>query len=76
MLGAFGAVASSVGGVFLVFRGLDVFGCESVSFSSDFTTCFSNPDFGAMPGTVAGAGLVAVGAALFMFALIRLATIK
>ena len=76
MLGAFGAVAASVGGVFLVFRGIDVFDCRSVSFSSQFTTCYANPDFGAMTGSVAGVGLVAVGAALFMFSLIRLASIK
>ncbi len=76
MLGGFGAVVSSVGGVFLVFRGIDVFDCRSVSFSSEFTTCYPNTDFGAMTGAVAGIGLVAVGTGLFIFALVRLASIK
>ncbi len=75
MLGGFGALVSSVGGVFLVFRGIDVFDCRSVSFSSDFTTCYPN-DFGAMTGAIAGFGLVAAGTGLFIFALVRLASIK
>ncbi len=75
MLGGFGALVSSVGGVFLVFRGIDVFDCRSVSFSSEFTTCYPN-DFGAMTGAIAGIGLVAVGTGLFIFALVRLASIK
>ena len=75
MLGALAALASSVGGVFLVFQGIQVFECGSVSFSGGFTTCYTS-DLGAVNGTVAGVGLVAVGAALFIFALIRMATIK
>ena len=76
MFGGFGAIVSSVGGVFLVFRGIDVFDCRSVSFSSEFTTCYPNTDFGAMAGAVAGIGLVAVGTGLFIFALVRLASIR
>ena len=75
MLGAIAALASSVGGVFLAFRDIQVFDCRSVSFSGTSTTCYSN-DLGAVNGTVAGVGLVAIGAALFIFALIRMATIK
>ena len=74
-MGAIVALAASVGGAFLAFRGVQVFDCRSVSFSDTFTTCYPN-DFGAMSGTVAGVGLVAVGAGLFMFALYSLATIK
>lgn len=75
MLGGLGAIAAMAGGTFLVFRGIAVFNCRSVSFSSNFTTCYPS-DLGSMPGVVAGGGLVVVGAALFMFALIRLAAIK
>ncbi len=74
-MGTIGVLAASVGGAFLAFRGIQVFDCRSVSFSDSFTTCYAN-DLGDMSGTVAGGGLVAVGAALFMFALYRLATIK
>ena len=75
MFGAIAALAASVGGVFLAFRGIQVLDCRSVSFSGKFTTCYPS-DLGAMSGTVAGVGLVGVGAALFIFALIRMATIK
>ena len=76
MLGSLGALASAVGGTFLVFRGIDVFDCQSVSLSSKLTACYPNTDFGSMSGEVAGVGLVVVGVALFMFALIRMATIR
>ena len=76
MLGTLGALASAVGGAFLVFRGIDVFDCQSVSFSRKLTSCYPTTDFGSMTGEVAGVGLVVVGVALFMFALIRMATIR
>lgn len=72
MLFSFAAMA--VGGV-LVFRGLNVIGCESVSFSRDFTTCYSH-DLGAMPGHVAGLGLIAVGIVIFFAAMMKLSTVK
>ncbi len=76
MLKAFGALVSAVAGVTLVFHGIDVFDCQSVSFSSRLTTCFPNTDFGLMSGAVAGIGLVLVGAVLFYFALISLAKVR
>ncbi len=75
MLGTLGALISMAGGSVLVFRGITVFQCRSVSFSSEFTTCYPN-DFGAMTGAIAGIGLVAAGTGLFIFALVRLASIK
>ena len=75
MLGGLAAIVAMVGGTFLIFTGIDVFGCRSVSFSSDFTTCYPS-DLGMMSGAIAGGGLVVAGAAVFMFALVRLATIK
>lgn len=76
MLGAFAALVASIGGVFLVYRGIDVFDCQSVSFSSQLTTCFPHTNFGMVSGEVAGIALVAVGAVLFYFALVHLASVK
>lgn len=67
--------AAMAGGFFLIFRGLRVFGCKSVSFSADFTTCYSN-DLGAMSGAVAGTGLIVVGAVIFFVAMVRVSTVK
>lgn len=72
MLFSFAAMA--VGGA-LIFRGINVIGCESVSFSREFTTCYSH-DLGAMPGHVAGLGLIAVGIALFFAAMLKFSTVK
>jgi hypothetical protein len=70
----FSFVAMAVGGV-LLFRGIDVIGCESVSFSRQFTTCYSH-DLGALPGHVAGIGLIAVGITIFFAAMMKLSTVK
>ncbi len=67
--------ASMAGGFFLIFRGIEVIGCRSVSFSSRFTTCYPG-DLGALPGTVVGSGLIAVGAILFVAAMLRFATVR
>ena len=72
MLFSFAAMA---GGFLLIFRGITVFGCTTVSFSRDFTTCFQS-DFGAIPGMVAGGGLIAIGTVLFFVAMLRFATVR
>ena len=59
----------------LIFRGISVIGCQSVSLSRQFTTCYSN-DLGAMPGQLAGGGLIVVGIVLFFAAMTRFATVK
>ena len=75
-MGTLAAFASSIAGGFTAFRGINVFDCQSVSFSEKFTTCYPHTDFGMMTGEVAGIGLVLAGAAMFIFGLIRLATIR
>ena len=72
MLLSFGGMAA---GFAMVFRGIQVMTCGSVSFSRDFTTCYAG-DFGALPGPVAGIGLISAGVLLFFAALLRLATVK
>lgn len=72
MLLSFTAMAA---GFLMIFRGLQVMGCNSVSLSSSFTTCYAN-DFGVMPGPVAGTGLIALGVVLFFVAMLRMATVK
>jgi hypothetical protein len=72
MLFSFAAMAA--GGV-LVFRGIDVIGCESVSFSRQFTACYPH-DLGALPGHVAGGGLIVVGIVIFFAAMLKLSTVK
>jgi hypothetical protein len=72
MLFSFAAMA--VGGA-LIFRGIGVIGCESVSFSREFTTCYPH-DLGALPGHVAGIGLIAVGIVIFFAAMMKLSTVK
>ena len=67
--------AAMAGGFALIFRGIEVIGCRSVSLSRHLTSCYPN-DFGAMSGPVAGGGLIAVGAVLFGAALIRFATVR
>ena len=67
--------ASMAGGFLLIFRGISVFGCTSVSFSRDFTTCYQS-ELGALPGAVAGSGLMVVGAVLFFVAMIRLVSVR
>lgn len=67
--------ASMAGGFLLIFRGIDVIGCRSVSFSSSFTTCYPS-DLGAMSGAVAGVGLISLGAILFFVAMLRFATVR
>ncbi|NNC92232.1 MAG: hypothetical protein HKN80_07035 [Acidimicrobiia bacterium] len=72
MLISFAAMAA--GGV-LIFRGIDVIDCQSVSFSGQFTTCYPH-DLGALPGHVAGGGLIAVGIIVFFAAMLRLSMVK
>jgi hypothetical protein len=72
MLFSFAAMA--VGGA-LIFRGIDVIGCESVSFSRRFTTCYPH-DLGALPGHVAGGGLIVVGIVIFFAAMLRVSAVK
>lgn len=72
MLFSFAAMAA--GGV-LIFRGIDVIGCESVSFSRQFTVCYAH-DLGALPGHVAGGGLIVAGIVIFFAAMLRLSTVK
>ena len=72
MLISFAAMAA---GGMLIFRGITVFDCKSVSFSHKFTTCYAN-DLGAMDGEIAAVILIAVGALLFFVAMMRFATIK
>ena len=72
MLISFAAMAA--GGV-LIFRGITVFDCKSVSFSRDLATCYAN-DFGAMDGEIAAVLLIAVGAVLFFASMLRFSTIK
>lgn len=72
MLLSFAAMA---GGFLMIFRGIQVMGCGSVSFSREFTTCYGN-SFGAMPGPVAGVGLIAAGVVLFFVAMLRMASVK
>lgn len=67
--------AAMAGGVGLIFRGIDVIDCRSVSFSRNFTTCFSN-DFGALTGSIAGGGLIVVGVSIFVAAMIRFGTVR
>jgi hypothetical protein len=62
-------------GVAMIFRGIQVMSCGSVSFSRSFTTCYPG-DLGAMPGPVAGIGLIALGVLLFFAAMLRIATVK
>ena len=66
--------AMAAGGV-LIFRGINVIGCESVSFSRSFTVCYPH-DLGAMPGHVAGIGLIVVGIMIFFAAMMKLSTVK
>ena len=72
MLLSFGAMAA---GFAMIFRGVQVMGCGSVSFSQSFTTCYSN-ELGALPGPVAGVGLIAIGVLLFFAAMLRMTTVK
>ena len=72
MLISFAAMAA---GGFLIFRGITVFDCRSVSLSRKITTCYSN-EFGAMDGEIAAVILIAVGAVLFFAAMIRFSTVK
>ena len=72
MLLSFGAMAA---GFALIFRGVQVIGCGSVSFSNSFTTCYTS-DIGALPGPVAGVGLIAVGVLVFFAAMLRMASVK
>ncbi|MGI9648257.1 MAG: hypothetical protein ACR2OI_07030, partial [Acidimicrobiia bacterium] len=61
MLFSFAAMA---GGFVLIFRGIEVMGCRSVSLSRSLTTCYTN-ELGALPGPVAGGGLITFGVILF-----------
>ena len=70
MLLSFGAMAA---GFAMIFRGIQVMSCGSVSRS--LTTCYAG-DLGALPGPVAGIGLIAIGVLLFFAAMLRLATVK
>ena len=72
MLLSFGAMAA---GFVMIFRGLQVMGCGSVSFSQSFTTCYAG-DLGALPGPVAGIGLIAFGVLVFFAAMLRMASVK
>jgi hypothetical protein len=72
MLLSFGGMAT---GFVMIFRGIQVMSCGSVSFSRSFTTCYAG-DFGALPGPVAGVGLISVGVLLFVAAMLRMATVK
>ena len=72
MLLSFGAMAA---GFALIFRGLQVMGCRSVSFSQSFTTCYTS-DVGSLPGPVAGIGLIAVGVLVFFAAMVRMASVR
>ncbi|MBT8191896.1 MAG: hypothetical protein HKO63_02115 [Acidimicrobiia bacterium] len=72
MLISFAAMAA--GGV-LIFRGITVFDCKSVSISRKLTTCYTN-DLGAMDGEIAAVLLIAVGAVFFFAAMMRFATVK
>ena len=72
MLLSFGAMAA---GFAMIFRGVQVIGCGSVSFSSSFTTCYTS-DIGALPGPVAGIGLIAVGVLVFFAAMVRMASVR
>ena len=72
MLFSFAAMA---GGFVLIFRGIEVMGCKTVSLSRSFTTCYAN-EFGALPGPVAGGGLLTLGAILFFVAMMRFATVR
>ncbi len=72
MLISFAAMAA---GATLIFRGITVFDCQSVSISRNLTTCYTN-HFGAMDGEIAAVILIAVGALLFFIAMMRFATIK
>lgn len=70
----FSFAVMAAGGV-LLFRGVSVIGCQSVSFSRHFTTCYQN-DLGALPGHIAGGALIAVGVILFFAAMTRFATVR
>ncbi|MBT8216424.1 MAG: hypothetical protein HKN74_05405 [Acidimicrobiia bacterium] len=72
MLLSFVAMA---GGFALIFRGIEVIGCQTVSLSRSLTTCYSN-DFGALPGPIAGGALITVGVVLFFVAMLRFATVR
>lgn len=72
MLLSFGGMAA---GFAMIFRGIQVMGCGSVSFSRSFTTCYAG-DLGAMPGPIAGVGLISLGVLLFFAAMLRMATVK
>ena len=67
--------AAMAGGFLLIFRGLAAFDCASVSFSRHFTTCYQT-DIGALPGAVAGGGMLAVGAILFFAGMLRMSTVR
>ncbi len=58
-----------------MYRGVSVIGCQSVSFSRHFTTCYQN-DLGALPGYIAGGALIVVGIVLFFAAMARFATVR
>lgn len=72
MLLSFVAMA---GGFALIFRGIEVIGCQTVSLSRSLTTCYAN-DFGALPGPIAGGGLITLGVILFFVAMLRFATVR
>ena len=67
--------AAMAGGFLLIFRGIEVFGCRTVSLSRRIATCYQN-DFGAVPGQVAGGVLIALGVVLFFAAMMRFATVR
>lgn len=72
MLFSFAAMA---GGFVLIFRGIEVMGCRTVSLSRSLATCYTN-ELGALPGPVAGGGLITLGVILFFVAMLRFATVR
>lgn len=68
-------VAAMVAGFVLIFRGVTVFGCKTVSFSHSFTTCYTN-ELGALPGDVAALGLMGTGVALFFLGMKMMSTVR
>lgn len=72
MIFSFGAMA---GGFVLIFAGVGVIGCRTVSFSSSFTTCYAS-ELGALSGSMAAFGLIATGVVLFFVAMLQLARVR
>lgn len=59
-------------GIWGIYNGARAFGCQTFSFARYGSTCYIDSDLGAVPGWIAGAGMVTLGLVLAAGAVSRL----